>query len=53
MGTAYIPMYANLFLAKYKEAPLLEMKDTIYYYGRFIDDVFAIIKGSLSHVQCF
>lgn len=53
MGTACAPTYANLFLAGYEEPELVKFKRTLLYYGRFIDDTFAIIVGSLADVLAF
>jgi hypothetical protein len=53
MGTATAPTYANLFLAGYEAAPLKQLTDIILYYGRFIDDVSAIVVGSQEDVLKF
>jgi hypothetical protein len=53
MGTALAPNYANLFLAGYEGPALKEFHRKILYYGRFIDDTFAIIEGSLEDVRNF
>jgi hypothetical protein len=53
MGTATAPTYANLFLAGYEAAPLKQLTDIILYYGRFIDDISAIIVGSQEDVLKF
>jgi hypothetical protein len=53
MGTACTPTYANLFLASFEGPALDELKDIILFYGRFINDTFAIIKGTLEDVGKF
>ena len=53
MGTALAPDYANLFLAGYEGPALKEFHRQILYYGRFIDDTFAIIEGNLEAVLKF
>jgi hypothetical protein len=53
MGTAVAPTYANLFLAGYEVSALKEFKTALLYYGRFIDDTFAIIQGNLDTVLSF
>ncbi|SGY12080.1 BQ5605_C011g06381 [Microbotryum silenes-dioicae] len=51
MGTALAPTYANLFVgALEREARLLETPNLIFY-GRYIDDVIAIVKGPRSNVD--
>ena len=53
MGTTLAPDYANLFLAGYEGPALNEFRRHILYYGRFIDDTFAIIEGDLETVRKF
>lgn len=53
MGTACAPTYANLFLAGYEVPALDEFKDMLLFYRRFIDDTFAIIKGTIEDVRSF
>jgi hypothetical protein len=53
MGTALAPSYANLFLAAPEVSALNESKDSLLYYGRFIDDVFSIIVGDHKAVLDF
>jgi hypothetical protein len=53
MGTATAPTYANLFLALSESGALRDLKDIILFYKRFIDDIFAIIKGTREDVQRF
>lgn len=53
MGTALAPDYANLFLAGYEGPALKEFQRHILYYGRFIDDTFAIVEGNLEDVRNF
>jgi hypothetical protein len=53
MGTPCTPTYPNLFLASFEGPALIELKDIILFYGRFIDDTFGIIKGTLEDVRRF
>ncbi|SJL17766.1 uncharacterized protein ARMOST_21327 [Armillaria ostoyae] len=53
MGTALAPTYANLFLAGYEVTALVEFEHCLRFYGRFIDDTFAIIVVSLDQVLKF
>jgi hypothetical protein len=53
MGTSCAPTYANLFLASFEGPALADFKEHILFYRRFIDDTFAIIKGSLEDVLQF
>jgi hypothetical protein len=53
MGTSCAPTYANLFLASYEAPALEEFKSFLLFYKRFIDDTFAIIKGTREDVERF
>jgi hypothetical protein len=53
MGTACAPTYANLFLASYEVSALDEFKHSILFYKCFINDTFAIIKGTREDVRLF
>lgn len=50
MGTALAPTYANLFLTSYEVHVLPEFAHCLRYYGRFIDDTFAVIVGNIEMV---
>jgi hypothetical protein len=53
MGTACAPPYANLFLAGYEVEALKDFTATLLLYRRFLDDIFAIVKGTLADVRRF
>ena len=53
MGTSCAPTYANIFLASYEAPALEEFKLRLLFYKRFIDDTFAIIKGTREDVTHF
>lgn len=47
MGTSTACMYATLYVALHERLNLLpEFKDSLEYYKRFIDDIFAIWTGT-------
>ncbi len=53
MGMALVPSYANLFLAGYEVTMLQEFAHCLKFYGRFINDTFAIISGNLDTMLKF
>lgn len=52
MGTSLAPAYANLFMASF-EKDLLPKMHNVTFYRRYIDDMFAVIEGSLYDVMRF
>ncbi|KAI0994496.1 hypothetical protein K3495_g13686 [Podosphaera aphanis] len=46
MGTACAPAVANLFVAYHERYVLPKFAHKIMYYGRYIDDIFMVIKGT-------
>ncbi|CDR48584.1 RHTO0S18e03334g1_1, partial [Rhodotorula toruloides] len=46
MGTSMAPTYANLFVAAFEDQFKIPYLDNLLYYGRYIDDVLAIVHGS-------
>jgi hypothetical protein len=53
MGTALAPTYANLFVAAYEKELDVPHSPGLLYYGRYIDDVLAIARGSRDVVDAF
>ncbi|KDE08473.1 hypothetical protein MVLG_01255 [Microbotryum lychnidis-dioicae p1A1 Lamole] len=53
MGTAMAPAYANLFVGAFERELDIPNADNIVFYGRYIDDVIAIIKGPRDNVDKF
>lgn len=53
MGTPCAPSYANLFVGALERALEVPSSENLLFYGRFIDDVLAIIQGPLSAVDRF
>jgi hypothetical protein len=53
MGTACAPTYENLFLALHEASALEALRDIIFFYKQFIDDIFCIIHRSLDDVEKF
>lgn len=53
MGTAMAPAYANLFVGAFERELNIPKADNVVFYGRYIDDVIAIIKGPRSNVDQF
>ncbi|KAJ7696919.1 hypothetical protein B0H17DRAFT_1197663 [Mycena rosella] len=50
MGTSCTPTYANLFLASYEVPVLKEFETHLLFYKHFIDDTFAIVRGTREDV---
>ncbi|GAA5828065.1 hypothetical protein JCM10212_007167, partial [Sporobolomyces blumeae] len=46
MGTSMAPTYANIFVAAYEQEFQIPSLENLLYYGRYIDDVLAIIRGT-------
>jgi hypothetical protein len=53
MGTPCAPTYANLFVAAYEHQLIFQEKLEPLFYGRYIDDVLAIVQGSYEDVLQF
>jgi hypothetical protein len=53
MGTAVAPAYANLFVAAYEENLSIPTSENLLFYGRFIDDVLAIVQGTREDAERF
>ena len=51
MGTRMAPPYANLFMGKEEHTIILTFSHLIYFWKRFIDDVFFIFLGSHSQLK--
>ncbi|KNZ54479.1 reverse transcriptase [Puccinia sorghi] len=51
MGTACAPVYANLFAAAYESLTMDNKPTSLVYYGRFLDDILVIVKGSNTDVE--
>ena len=49
MGTRMAPPYANLFMGKEEQIIILTFLHLIYFWKRFIDDIFFIFLGSHSN----
>ena len=53
MGKHYGPALANIYLANWENGILTQYTDKILFWGRYIDDIFGIWTGSLSHFNQF
>lgn len=55
MGAPLSPIIANLVLEKVEEEILNKLKDDVFVYKRYVDDVFLVVKkDSVTHIlQCF
>lgn len=53
MGTPMAPTYANLFMAAYEREHDVENLANLLYYRRYIDDVFAIVRGPKCNAEEF
>ncbi|KNZ61180.1 reverse transcriptase, partial [Puccinia sorghi] len=51
MGTACAPAFANLYAAAYESLTLDKKPASLLYYGRYLDDILVIVKGSISDVE--
>ena len=51
MGTRMAPPYANLFMGKEERTIILTFLHLIYFWKRFIDDIFFIFLGSHSQLK--
>jgi hypothetical protein len=55
MGTACAPAVANIYCAKHEEDLRSEVRNTNHpgwiYYGRYVDDIFAIFKGTKEELE--
>ncbi|KNZ49139.1 reverse transcriptase, partial [Puccinia sorghi] len=51
MGTACAPAFANLYAAAYESLTLDKKPPSLLYYGRYLDDILVIVKGSIANVE--
>ena len=51
MGTRMVPPYANLFMGKEESTIILTFLHLIYFWKRFVDDIFPIFLGSHSQLK--
>jgi hypothetical protein len=52
-GSPLAPVVANLYMNDLESAPCQKWKEQLQYYKRYVDDVFAIWKGTESELQQF
>lgn len=52
MGTACAPAVANLYAAYYEKSEMMTWQERgVLYYGRYIDDIFMVFRGSFQELE--